>query len=86
MEGEVESMCCHVCVRSIKLPGELQLYLCNIYIPGGLFVEHLHSWTVCGRQTEALYTQVVRCAGEGVHLGETVSGIIYAHESIYSNL
>lgn len=31
MEVEVKSMCCHVQVRCIKLPGEMQLYFCNIY-------------------------------------------------------
>jgi len=38
MEVEVKSMCCHVQVRCIKLPGEMQLYFCNIYILV-LFVE-----------------------------------------------
>lgn len=38
MEVEVKSMCCHVQVRCIKLPGEMQLYFCNVYILV-LFVE-----------------------------------------------
>lgn len=38
MEVEVKSMCCHVWVHCIKLPGELQLYFRNIYILV-LFVE-----------------------------------------------